>query len=436
MRDPRGNFWLYLDHAPYALLKYDPGFHYQFALLLPGPALAFDTDGDGNVWILHPGNWLSKHTPLGQTLGAWDLPFGREPGEFSLASGLVIDRDHGFLYLADEVLCRVQRFDLNLQAPAHSRPSAGDGSAAKTSATPASASTIPKPPTTCLDRPRDLRLDGAGHLYVASEHYLSKFDLGSGKQLPFGNSPVLGWGGSFTDSAFSPSAATNGHWQRLYLAGVDRTGRLYVADRDNEFVRTQRLQVFSPDGQFEQVFSFDKPVKDISGAPAYLGAVARLALDGDRVWLADAAGRVYASQRGLQGGGKLYLGPGAAGRQFDLSQVEEAKFAVEAQTARAQHTTSGKVLAFAGDQETTRNCERDGITTLKNGERSLWLPVRLGEPFTVQFFDAQKQPLPDTDYRLDFEETPGLFGTRYDFFRVTNKSGKDWTAITFTATTK
>jgi hypothetical protein len=28
---------------------------------------------------------------------------------------------------------------------------------------------------------------------------------------------------------------------------------------------------------------------------------------------------------------------------------------------------------------------------------------------------------------------PGLFGTQYDFFRVTNKSGAVWKDVTFTA---
>ena len=193
-RDVRGNFWLYLDHAPYALLKYDAKFHYQFALLLPGEALAFDTDDEGNLWVLHPGNWLSEHTPLGQTLGAWDLPFGRKPGEFSIASGLAIDREHKLLYISDEVLSRVQRFDLQLNLqPIPTIPWGwiGREDLSFTRAGQYDSETM----YNLLDRPREVRLDGAGHLYVSSEHYISKFDLGTGKQVAFRRRAGDGMGG-------------------------------------------------------------------------------------------------------------------------------------------------------------------------------------------------------------------------------------------------
>jgi len=435
VRDPRGNFWLYFDHPPYALLKYDAKLLYQFALLLPGKALAFDTDGEGNVWVLHPGNWLSKHGPTGQVLGAWELPSGRKPGEFSLASGLVIDRENGLLYLADEVLGRVQRFDLelNLQPiPAVMWGWIGREDLGYTRA----GEYDPERMYYALDRPRDLRLDGAGHLFVSCEHYVSKFDLGTGKQLPFGAAPVLGWGGTFSDSAFSSAAGTDGHWQRHYLAGVDTAGRLYVADRDNEFVPDQRLQVFASDGKLERVFSVGTEVKDARGERVYLGAVAGVACAEDGVWLADAAGHIYESRGGLRDGGIRYLGPGAAGRQFDLSKAEEAKFTAEAQSQRVRHTSEGKVLAFSGSESSTRNCEREGVSLLRHGERSLWLPTRLGEPFTVKLLGADGQPIPESGYRVEYEERPGAFGNRYDFFRVTNNSGADWTGATFVATAK
>ncbi|UCC69320.1 MAG: hypothetical protein JSV79_05245, partial [Armatimonadota bacterium] len=204
-RDGFGNFWLYLDRPPYAVLKYDAGWHYQFALLTPQRALAHDVDAQGNLYLLHPGNWISKHGPLGEPLAAWELPFGREPGEFVSASGLVIDREAGCIYLADEMLGRVQRFGLDLKLrPLRQtawgwigREDMGYRKAGKYSAQSMYYE---------LDRPREIRLDGEGHLFVSCEHYVSKFDLATGRQVDFERNPVLGWGGTFSDSAFSRSA--------------------------------------------------------------------------------------------------------------------------------------------------------------------------------------------------------------------------------------
>ncbi len=435
VRDIHGGFWLYLDHPPYALLKYDAHFAYRLALLLPDKPLAFDTDGAGNLWVLHPGNWLSKHSPLGEALGAWELPFGRNPGEFSLASGMAIDRENGFIYLSDEVLSRVQRLTLDLK-PAPLTPIAWGWIGREDLAYTRAGQYDPDTDYSLLDRPRDLRLDGQGHLFVSCEHYLSKFDLGTGKQEPFGVWPVLGWGGSFSDSPFSATAATEGHWQRHYLAGVDRAGRIYLADRNNEFVDLPRLQVFSPEGKLEQVFTPDREVKDAAGARVYLGAVAGVAISGNDLWLTDAAGRVYASRDGLHEGGALFLGPGAAGRQFDLSKVAAEKFTVEPQPARVRHTSEGEVLSFPTKEESILNCEREGVARLPQGARSMWLPARLGEPFTVQLTDADGRPLPESSYTVEYEETPGAFGTHYDFFRVTNQSGQDWTGVKYLATAR
>ncbi len=47
--------------------------------------------------------------------------------------------------------------------------------------------------------------------------------------------------------------------------------------------------------------------------------------------------------------------------------------------------------------------------------------------------DAAGTPIAPTDYTVEFEEKPGLFGSCYDFFRVTNRSGRAWTGVTFVA---
>jgi len=440
-RDEFGNFWLYLHHPPYALLKYDRKLEYQFALLTPDEIIAFDTDTDGNLYLLHPGNWLSKHSPLGENLAAWELPAGRHPGEFISASGMVVDRAGGFIYLSDEQLGRVQRFslDLELRPIPHiawgwiGREDLGYTQAGEYD---------PDVMYYQLDRPRELALDKQANLYVSCEHYISKFELATGRQVPFGKYPVLGWGGSFTDSPFSRSAALDGHWQRHWLAGVDGAGNIYISDRENEFLISLRLQVLAPDGTLLQCLDPEDDVRDESGQPVYVGAVAGLAAEGARVWLVDAAGRVYAGAAslagqagGLRSGGRLFLGPGAAGRQFDLRQIDGDRLEAETQPGRITHRSEGPVLAFASASRGTGNCEREGSPLLPNGDRSMWLPVRLGEPFRVTLYDDTGKEIPVADYLLEVEEKPGLFGTRYDYFRVTNRSGVPWRSARFVAET-
>jgi hypothetical protein len=287
-----------------------------------------------------------------------------------------------------------------------------------------------------LDRPRQLRLDGQGHLYVSCQHYVSKFDLATGRQVGFGRSPVLGWGGSFTESAFSRAAALDGHWQRHWLAGVDTSGNLYIADRENEYVVDPRLQIFGPDGVVLHTFDLERGLRAASGSAVYVTAVRGLACSSEGVWLVDAAGRIYESPPGgsLRSGGRLHLGPGAAGRQVDLTQVGAERFSMEVQSGRVKHRWEGKVLAHRGHRG-TRNCERDGAPVLDAGARSMWAPARLGEPFEVALLDTDGNRIPADQYRIEFEEQPGLFGTQHDYFRVINLSGKQWRDVRFVAET-
>jgi hypothetical protein len=144
---------------------------------------------------------------------------------------------------------------------------------------------------------------------------------------------------------------------------------------------------------------------------------------------------VYESRGGVRSGGGLYLGPGAAGRQFDLSKVEPAKLAVEAQPGFVRHRSEGRVLALPEGDRGTGNCEREGAPLIADGHSSSWTPARLGEPFTVKLFAGGKE-IPQSSYQVEYEESPGLFGTQYDFFRVTNRSGLEWRDVTFAAEAK
>ena len=433
-RDEFGNFWLYLAHPPHAIMKYGPDFQYRFALLLPEAPVAHDLDGEGNLYLLHPGNWVSKHGPLGEDVGAWELPHGRDPGEFIAASGMAIDRKGGWIYLADEMLGRVQRFDLNLRLrpfPQIAWGWIGREDLAYTRAGEYGGELMYYQ----LDRPRQIALDGRGRLLVSCEHWISRFDLATGRQLPFGANPVLGWGGTFTDSPFSSSAGLDGHWQRHWLAGVDGAGNIYVADRENEFVVNARIQVFDAKGVLLRSFDLEDELKDDLGRRVYLGAVKGLAAGEDALWLVEAGGRVYRSPsgEGLCGGGRLFLGPGAAGRQFDLSQAAEAGFSLEVQGARVKHRSEGRVLGWPVEEKGTANCEREGSGAVRDGERSMWVPARLGEPFGIALFDSEGGVIPADEYAVEFEETGGLFGTQYDFFRVTNRSGRAWRDVRFVA---
>lgn len=434
-RDDFGNFWLYLDHRPYAIMKYGPGFEYEFALLMPDRVLAFDLDASGNLYTLHPGNWISRRGPLGEDLGAWELPFGRGRGEFASASGLVIDRKGGFVYVADEVLGRVQRFDLDLK-PRPFPQTAWGWIGREDLAFAADGRYNQDTMYYQLDRPRQLRLDNRGHLFVSCEHYVSKFDLATGRQVPFGANPVLGWGGTFSDSPFSKSAALDAHWQLHWLAGVDESGNVYISDRQNDFLINPRLQVFGSDGVLVSSLSLDSGLTDAAGHPVYITAAAGIAIGENRVWVVDAAGRVYEAPPGggIRSGGRLYLGAGAAGRQYDLGQCDETKFSVEPQAEPVRHTTEGLVASFPPGERGTGNCERERSATLKAGEPSMWIPTRLGEPFRVVLYDEAGLPVPERDYTIEYEETPGLFGTRFDYFRVINRSGADWKNVRFIAT--
>jgi len=61
--------------------------------------------------------------------------------------------------------------------------------------------------------------------------------------------------------------------------------------------------------------------------------------------------------------------------------------------------------------------------------------VRLGVPFTVTLLDTEGNEIPASQYLVEMEEKPGLFGTAYDYFRVTNPSGAPWRSVRFVART-
>jgi hypothetical protein len=149
--------------------------------------------------------------------------------------------------------------------------------------------------------------------------------------------------------------------------------------------------------------------------------------------MTEASGHVYESYE-LSSGDQSYLGPGAPGKQLDLTTADPRNFRVEKQPEQMYKKVEGTITAFRSGRYGTTNCETEHNTDLANGATSLWIPVRLGEPFRVTLFEEGRL-IPEQDYSIEFETTPGLFGTKYDFFRVTNKSGHTWKNIRFLAET-
>ena len=432
-RDSVGNFWLYQDQRPWRISAFDRSFNYRFTLLFPRRILALDSDPQANLYVLQEGNYLSRFDAAGRPENHWQLRVGRGPNQFIAASGLALDPSGAYLYLADRQLGRVQRFDLALRpVPFTFVPWGWIGREDLSYLKVGSYSTENR---YRLDRPARLVCTSAGQLYVDCAYYLMRFDLNSGRQLPFGKNEVLGWGGSFSNSPHTAAAANDGLWHEHALAGVDPEGKIYISDTRNAFLASLRLQVFSANGDPLAQYDCATNLQDAAGRRVYLTPPLALAFapanEGVSVWSPEAGGHVYQSA-GLAGGGQLLLGPGAPDKQFDLTQISAADLQPEKQAGWQARKVEGLVYAATPGRAGTSNCEAEHNATLAPGATSLWLPVRLGEPFQLTLLEAGREMLPG-NYTVELESQPGPFGTQYDFFRVTNKSGHEWKNVRFVA---
>ena len=434
-RDSLGNFWLYQQLRPWRLVSFDAEFNYRFSLVFPTRLLALDSDLQGNLYVLQEGNWLSCFAPDGRPLYHWRLSEGRGLGDVISASGLAVDRLGEYLYLGDREAGRVQRFDLQMRlTPFRFIPwgwlGREDLSNLRLGAY--------KPESKYrLDRPGRLLLGPDRLLYVDCAYYLMRFDLDTGRQISFGANEVLGWGTTFTDSPNSNLAGVNGHWQEHTLAGIDPQGKIYISDTSNSALRNLRLQLFSFDGQFVVKYDVDSDLRAADGGRVYMVpplslAFGRDAAGAERLWLAEGGNRIY--EGSLAGGGQFHLGPGAPGKQFDLTLADPAGFTVERQSAWISRQAEGQLFTYAVGRRGTRNCELERNPVIPNGESSIWLPVRLGEPFRVTLTE-EGRALPEFHYTVEMEREPGPFGGPDDFFRVTNKSGHTWKNVRFRAET-
>jgi hypothetical protein len=434
-RDSRGGFWLYQALRPWRVTCFDEQFNYRFTLVFPHAVTALTTDARGNVYVLEAENYLSRFDADGRPLNYWRLPEGYDAGEFLQASGIAADETGAWLYLGDEKLSRVQRFDGNMQL--RPLPAVPWGWLGREDLSYLESGAYDENGKYLLDRPRRLALAPGALLYADCAYYLMRFNLATGEQVSFGSNGVLGWGGTFTDAPDSTSAAANAHWQDHFLSGIDRQGNIYISDATNVYLNNLRLQSFSPNGAFLEKYDIDREITSAAGDRIYLGPTLGMAFDeapgGKQVWLAERGDRIYQSLN-LTSGGRTYLGPGAPGRQFDLTQISSQDLTVEAQTAPLPRKAEGLLLAFPAGVQGTRNCEAERNVELAAGATTLWLPVRLGTPFKVTLFEEDR-PIPESNYALEIETSPGVFGTCYDYFRVTNKSGRAWKNIRYLAET-
>lgn len=92
-------------------------------------------------------------------------------------------------------------------------------------------------------------------------------------------------------------------------------------------------------------------------------------------------------------------------------------------------------MGYPPGESETGNCEREGRAVVEDGGRSMWIPIRLGEPFRVRLLEVGGDEIPPSEYVVEVEEKPGLFGTQYDYFRVMNHSGRTWQGVRFIAET-
>jgi uncharacterized protein (TIGR03663 family) len=204
-------------------------------------------DSEGNVYVADSQNHrIQKFDSDGEFITAWGS-FGTEPGQFSEPWGIAVDDDEN-VYVADTWNHRIQKFTADGEFVtywgAHQNT---EGQLLE--------------PQGLFWGPRDIAVDGEGHLYVTDtgNKRVQKFDSD-------GNS--LGqWGGG---------GSLPGQFQEPVGIASGQDANIYVADTWN-----QRIQIFDPDSRFHRQWRVDAWWGDSVVNKPYL------AVDGE--------GRVYAT---------------------------------------------------------------------------------------------------------------------------------------------
>ena len=170
---------------------------------------ALALDGDDNLYLADESlNRISRFDPDGNFVASWGTT-GRGPGEIDGPSGLLFDQDDNLL-VVDHKNNRVQRFTKD-GASLSTFGSQGDGDGE-------------------FNLPWGVAQDGDGNLYVADwrNDRIQKF-TSDGRFL----------------AKYGESGDGEGQFNRPAGLAVGSDGNIYVADWGN-----QRLQVLDPDGRF------------------------------------------------------------------------------------------------------------------------------------------------------------------------------------------
>jgi DNA-binding beta-propeller fold protein YncE len=184
-------------------------------------------NGIGELYVADTHNHrIQWFTPAGKLIKAWGRK-GKAPGEFDTPRGLTVDV-FGNVWVADHTNQRVQKFSYDGRLLGVFGAGGGDG-------TPGSG------PGEFFE-PRGMSSDHDGNIYVAEmvNHRV--------QVLRNDGSFLRAWGKGGT-GGYDQVGSGYGEFRLPYQTAVDRQGRVWVTDTDNE-----RVQVFTPEGGFVRAF--------------------------------------------------------------------------------------------------------------------------------------------------------------------------------------
>lgn len=179
-------------------------------------------DNSDNVWVTDYNNYrVQKFASDGTYISQFGSS-GTGDGQFSEMYGIDVDSS-GNVYVADRGNCRIQKFNSSGAFVTKWGASGGDGTCGENNGE--------------FDSPSDVRVDGAGNIYVVDEDNdrIQKFDSNGTYISQFGGYGTIEISGSNADGKFNAPRDM----------AQDSQGNIYVADGSNN-----RIQKFDKNGNF------------------------------------------------------------------------------------------------------------------------------------------------------------------------------------------